>query len=402
MQPVISEPKTKIISLKASKNPELQELRESVLSQKVNYSEVAANIKDQVKQIHAGYLFLNHGGKIALAALCKVISSTPASPHFSSWKDLGSVLGISNLQLGCIEQLKYGDPTELVLKTYSQHVDSTLDQIVSALQAINRFDAIIEAEDGLLDLAKIARQEQIKRTEDTEGIYSIFGKGTIDGILRPEYVETLSYQLPITLRGFPEKSLFITEPLKCDVKLENSSAIIKKEKKFSKAVMLTFASDGEEIARKVAKQFRTPRGKHLPIGVLMLEDHAEKVLENPEKFIFHIFPQVHYVIPIITKGYLTSLENGAHQGSSLSSIDTQYVQFIHDLMMKEYIKNNCKNKRFRCIIPDEEFQSVLNHKHMEFDPVLKVYEKESESELLACRILKIKWKDNASHFNRTV
>lgn len=36
-----------------------------------------------------------------------------------------------------------------MLKWYSQSWDSTLDQVVAALQQINRYDAIVEAESGL-------------------------------------------------------------------------------------------------------------------------------------------------------------------------------------------------------------------------------------------------------------
>ena len=108
---------------------------------------------------------------------------------------------------------------------------------------------------------------------------------------------------------------------------------------------------------------------------------------------------MNYIVPILTEGYLMSLKgNSHHQGSSLSSIDSIYVKFIHDLMMKHYVQNNCKNNKFRCIIPDDQYLNIINHKHMELDPVLKVYLKESEVEQLACRMLKISWNEN--NFNR--
>lgn len=111
---------------------------------------------------------------------------------------------------------------------------------------------------------------------------------------------------------------------------------------------------------------------------------------------------MHYIIPIVTSGYLRALEDG-ESNSCNGSIDSQYVKLIHDLMMKEYVRNNCRNKRFRCLIPDDHFQFVLSHKHMNLDPVLKVYEKESHLEKLASRMLQTRLTDNTpSGYNRAV
>ncbi|XP_014272404.1 uncharacterized protein [Halyomorpha halys] len=400
MQTADVEPKVKITSLRPPRKPELEKIRDEVLAESKNLSneEVFNQLKDQVRNIHAAYLFTPNGVEV-LADLCKVISSTPVSFYYASWKNLAGILNLSFHQIGCIEQIK-SDPTEIVLKTYAQHWDATLDTIVSALQSLKRYDALSVIQKGFQELERVARQEQIKRTENiTSEIDSIIhGKGTSDGILRPEHLSVLAYQLPITLKLFPtidkeKKEILVkdNEILKNEGQLQNKSIVTKKKgKKFSKAVMLTFAADGEEIARKIAAQFRKQRGRHLPIGVLILEQHIDKVLQNPEEYITHIFPQMSYIVPILTEGYLLALKgNSHHEGSSLSSIDSMYVKFIHDLMMKYYVQNNCKNDKFRCIIPDGHYLNIINHKHMELDPVLKVYVKESEVEQLACRMLKI-------------
>ncbi|CAH1398504.1 unnamed protein product [Nezara viridula] len=409
MQTCDVEPKVKITSLKPHRKPELEKIRDEILaeSKNINYDEIFNQLKDQVRNIHAAYLFTPNGVEV-LADLCKVISSTPTSFYYSSWKNLAGVLNLSFHQIGCIEQIK-SDPTEVVLKTFAQHWDSTLDTIVSALQSLKRYDALSVVKKGFQELERIARQEQIKRTENISSEIDsiIHGKGTSDGILRPEHLSVLPYQLPITLKLFPainkEKQEIIinnNEVPKNEGQLQNKSIVSKKKvKKFSKGIMLTFAADGEEIARKIAAQFRKARGRHLPIGVLILEEHIDKVLQNPEEFISHIFPQMNYIVPILTEGYLLSLKgNNHHEGSSLSSIDSMYVKFIHDLMMKYYVQNNCRNDKFRCIIPDDRFLKIVNHKHMELDPVLKVYVKESELEQLACRMLKISRVVN--NFNR--
>lgn len=72
----------------------------------------------------------------------------------------------------------------------------------------------------------------------------------------------------------------------------NHINLLFKQNKCSKRVMLTFAHDGEKVATSVAAQLRKARGQHLPIGVLILDEHADVVEANPEQFITHYFPQV--------------------------------------------------------------------------------------------------------------
>lgn len=61
---------------------------------------------------------------------------------------------------------------------------------------------------------------------------------------------------------------------------------------YSKLVMLTFAADGERIAKKLANMLSKVYINNLPIGVLMLQNHKNDVISNAEQFISHLFPQV--------------------------------------------------------------------------------------------------------------
>lgn len=56
--------------------------------------------------------------------------------------------------------------------------------------------------------------------------------------------------------------------------------------------MLTFANDGEKIAKEICREFRKERENFPKIGVVMLSEHVEAVNRDPERFISGIFHQV--------------------------------------------------------------------------------------------------------------
>lgn len=62
--------------------------------------------------------------------------------------------------------------------------------------------------------------------------------------------------------------------------------------KYEKIVMLTYAQDGREFVQDIAVRFRTPRDGKLPIGVLTLSEQKSIAINNPEKFVLDMFPQV--------------------------------------------------------------------------------------------------------------
>uniref|UniRef100_A0A171B9S8 40s ribosomal protein s12 n=1 Tax=Triatoma infestans TaxID=30076 RepID=A0A171B9S8_TRIIF len=354
------------VDLLKNKNPELEKIRSEVLHSKGEDEKLAKNLASQLSTIHAAYLF-SGCGRSALAQICTVISSTPACSNTaatSSWKDLGFHLGLTFHQICCIENYKYSDCTENVLKTYAQNMNAaTLDKVIMALYELKRYDAISMAYPYLIALEKYARREQVVRSEEEDsGYHSVDGleseEPTHDGILRPSGLRHLRSQLYITLRNL---EIAMSDQTALDDKIEDNhqQAMIanrprpQNKNKCSKRVMLTFAKDGEKIAYNVAAQLRKARGQYLPIGVLILDEHTELVEANPEQFITHYFPRVDYIIPIITPKYLETIDkNNVPEISLSSAIDTRYVQMIHTLMVKYYVGNSCRNDKFRSIIPD--------------------------------------------------
>lgn len=93
--------KAEVERLQKNKNPELEKIRNEVLHAKGEDEKLAKNLSSQLSAIHAAYLF-SGCGRSALAQICTVISSTPASSNTaatSSWKDLGFRLGLTFHQI---------------------------------------------------------------------------------------------------------------------------------------------------------------------------------------------------------------------------------------------------------------------------------------------------------------
>lgn len=88
-----------------------------------------------------------------------------------------------------------------------------------------------------------------------------------------------------------------------------------------------------------------------------------------------------YIIPILTEGYFEALTN--EKPTPTSCLDERYVQFIHDLMAKYYVENRCRNKKIRCIIPNNAVQDIYNKPKFKNDPVLQAWVKECETDELA-------------------
>ena len=93
-----------------------------------------------------------------------------------------------------------------------------------------------------------------------------------------------------------------------------------------------------------------------------------------------------YVIPIITEGYLRSLENHDIFSSS-SYLDTKYTKYISELMFANYIQSSCINSKVRCLIP-EKFKNLLNSHPKMTDPLFSVWILGKEIETFRENILK--------------
>ncbi|WP_278924700.1 hypothetical protein, partial [Pseudophaeobacter profundi] len=91
-----------------------------------------------------------------------------------------------------------------------------------------------------------------------------------------------------------------------------------------KYVMLSFASDGYSTALKVASQLRATTNKRgLPIGVLMLCENDNQILENPGQIITDLIAKMDVVVPVLTEGYFKALKEPDLRARLL---DERYIQ----------------------------------------------------------------------------
>lgn len=92
-----------------------------------------------------------------------------------------------------------------------------------------------------------------------------------------------------------------------------------------------------------------------------------------------------YVVPVITEDYLKSIRSPELVPSVfdvLSPLDAHYARYIYDMMVKNYVDNSCRNKKFFSIIPKELCvdSNELRKIHEEFmkESVLRIFGYEND------------------------
>lgn len=376
-------------------NTDLEAIRNLVLSEPENV-QLCESVAACTKNIHVSYLFLNYYGMEARKAICISLTSIQ-SQMISDWKELGTKLGLSSQQISAIPNNMYpgANCADMTLLAFAQYPDSTIENVIRTLYKIGRSDAISHAKSFLEDLARDLSECLVPTNYNMDCDYSSHTDVT-DTLIRPKGYTQLCEQLPVILKDFrilEQRIKFKTRLVQNEIHqrnacIEQRNIQKQSQNKYSRTVMLTFAADGEDIARKVAVSLRTVNSNSSwPIGVLLLSDHQERVECNAEQFILHFFHKMDFIVPILTEGYFRALYSKDVLNLPSCCIDGRYVPFIHDLMTKYYVKNTCKNKKIRCIIPDAHFSNIVGNPDFCNDPVLQVYEKESRINQLATRIL---------------
>ncbi|KZC05935.1 hypothetical protein WN55_06110, partial [Dufourea novaeangliae] len=317
-------------------DPELERLRKEV-DGPPNLDTAALNIKRTTSRIHASFLF-EHIGRPTLQKLCLILSSTATGKTYDGWQEFASYMGLTMEQMRCIDYDFKGlqDPTYYVLLAYVQHVDATIDKILTALQKMHRYDVINQIKGNISDLVH-AIQQETPITEST--------------ILRSTSVP----RAPLILT--PLEHVQSVQIKTCDSKNISQDNLQKTKKTYGCIVMLTFAEDGLKTAQYVAKTFRSKQPR---IGVLILQEQENHVYSKAEEFIDDCFSQVNFIIPILTQGYLERIHNPKKVYSEdQNKLDTKYIKYISSLMKYEYVRNQCINSRVRCIVPDKEVNTVV-------------------------------------------
>ncbi|BET01713.1 Death domain [Nesidiocoris tenuis] len=384
-----------------TKNPALERIRDNGLNEErikqKTAEEQAEELAVILSRFHASFLFVRENDVI-LQKLCIIMSSIPAGIHTNSWNVLALELGYSPLQVECVKNTSKDDNTFLVLKSYATRPDADLGRIVRALKNIRRMDAFMAVQQGLTALAAKYDQNEDSGFSSTE-----CSNEPADGLLYPpDFVKIrsqLEAQVFITMKHLNReireaRNERREEIVKArenanrqrhreDDRVQGAAVVRQPKARARYNVMITYADDGTELAKMITKTFRTSQGKRPQIGVLLLDEHVDKVLENPEHFIIHYFHKMNYVIPILTDGYMRAIGRAVQDEGG--NLDNQYVQFVHDLCSKYYRRNSCRNDKIRCVVPIEK-RSILNHTHRKIDPIMAAYEYDTNIEELAKRI----------------
>ncbi|XP_076302850.1 uncharacterized protein LOC143221254 [Lasioglossum baleicum] len=340
-------------------DPELEKLRAEV-DGPPNLDTVTLNIQRATTQIHASYLF-EQIGKPTLQKLCLQLSSTATGKTYNGWQEFATHMGLTMEQIRCIDYDFKGlqDPTYYVLLAYVQQVDATIDKILSTLQKIHRFDVINEIKDVVSDLIDGLSQNIDELT-----------------ILRPDSIPRAPLVLsPINFVKEIQKHKIVSGRV-----IQNN--LQKTKKLYGCIVMLTFADDGLETAQHVAKIFRSKEPK---IGVLILQEQENYVYSRAEEFIDDCFRQVHFIIPILTQGYMERINNPKKINiEDQNKLDAKYIKYIFSLLRYEYVRNQCINYRVRCIVSDKDVCIVAK---ANLHPTLQAWFRESDIDAFVENIL---------------
>lgn len=428
-------------------DPKLEAIRNEALEREkaARTNEFVLQLIRKTSRIHAGFLF--EVAQKSLQDLCLSISESQSKISDSGWMEFGFRLGLSRSALRCINNhFNNDDPTYNTLLAFVQQENATVGKIIQALADIGRLDVISRIKDSVNELADQILQDQcslgnVNSTESTsdyeslpttDGRLSVSSGSTnsnIDNapqeIIRPRTIpdapfifrnvqnQTLlyrnqndsgSYFESFTSEG-PEGGEVQAAPQRNEpeggrqyesfqnaaVKTKNENEKLKQgtKKKHGKIIMLTFASDGEKLAKEICQTLRQERENLPTIGVLILQEHLELVNKDPNQFISGAFHQVDYVCPILTNQYFKIISRKESPPTSNNHIDAHYVQYIYSLMNSYYTSNGCLNDKIRCIIPDHIVSSIQCNLLMS-SPIFSAWVKSSEVDDLAVRLLKSK------------
>lgn len=262
-----------------------------------------------LKHVHASFLFYRDKIQTELVpqhcqniytSLVKRIGGTGENQFLAGWKDLGYHLGVTGEELNVgficicanfidmviahsyIRMFQYIEnsikscPTDIVLKVFCQHDDSTFDKLIQALLTLNRLDVI----EGMYTPLQNLLNTLIKNydVESDHGYHTDTSKNEKQIIKPSFYASNLPQVLKRSDKNFEK-----------DVDGDVDSFAMPVVTKPS--VLLTYEDDGLLIANKVSEIL-----KNHNINIISLESEKSRVVLNPEHFIRHYFDEVMYYI----------------------------------------------------------------------------------------------------------
>ncbi|XP_039281829.1 uncharacterized protein LOC111063367 [Nilaparvata lugens] len=372
---------------------ELVKMRQDILDAlaivRENWRYEDGTLARPLQRLHASWLCYKEGDQ-CMRTLCDFMMSVPISVP-GNWQALAAMLALTHNQIMSITHKQSCvriDSAQLVIWTYSRNPNANIYKIIESLQILKRYDVLQQLKEPLQYLVDDVK---LLLENDKGGFIYEYKNPTEAGdlatnedeyLIAPKnYRKDINSLLPPSLKPQVRSN---TETVGQN-KQDNSAIsrpVVQQETLVTRQnvpvetipepdtsrfqptifVLLTFAADGEAAARRIARSMRTAVDDRPEFGVLTLDENAQRVLDNPEMFINRVFPQFHFICPILTPGYLSAvnaplIDNYADMDaqiemrSATDSLDAHYVTYIYNLMVNEYTESNCRNCRVRCIIP---------------------------------------------------
>lgn len=304
-------------------------------------NEKLKKIVEKTRHIHAGFLFWEPGKKL-LQKIARCLCSTPDSPRFKGWADLGGQLGLDYHLIQSIKNtdLTKEDPTSEILSAYVQREDATVDKIYLSLAELNRNDIISLTYDLVITFSK-----------KINTMFTIPNNGSI--MIPPEVPDVpLILQHLLDDDDADEKNINTEDADDHEYPVGNPNPY---NVPYKKIIMLTYVGNDAEIALEIAWKLRRAVTN---IGVILLMEHSSDVLAYREGLVLKFYATSDYVIPILTPNYLNEINSIKRPSNSNKNMDGHYAKFIYDLMNNEYLRSGGCNRKIRCIIPDKYFDKI--------------------------------------------
>ncbi|XP_066992055.2 uncharacterized protein [Anabrus simplex] len=399
---------------KPKQNPKITALRQEG-HEEYDIVEDLPRLKDKTKRIHIGWLF-DIKGRPALRDLCRMLDSTADSISIPGWKDLAFKLQLDPQTVGCITNRTFLGETETyyTLMTAAQDSVKTLTDVVAALEDIKRFDVLQQSWESMERLATdILENEKTSTSSPSDDVIkpscipvppalvlqSENSQCNAVTVTQSDVQTLVQKVFQLVPAAITQKIIEFEDQRRCDnILVANAAPAVHdvtpeiqrnvRRMHYDCTIMLTFASDGEEFIPDIVESLRRQRNDGKRIGVLILEEHSSKMEQNPQQFIFKLFHQVNFVMPVITRGYLRSIVNISPQLDSNADdyIDTKWTRYIYTLMNNDYIKRGCLNTKVRCLVPDSLLPLTQTHIRMR-EPIFETWYKVSDIEQVGNRLL---------------
>ncbi|KAK2713131.1 hypothetical protein QYM36_011730 [Artemia franciscana] len=388
--------------VKMKTNPKLDALRSSVPSPPDITPMYERWLKSGENVLWARCLGYKPGWR-ANKSICRYIDAS--NPGQGDWKDFASELGVHHIDMKRIENT-YGreGPTCRVLEEYLNIKEATVSHLLQSLRKLGREDILFSISPYLDELFQLYNSgypplpiEPDETPEDNNSDSGVSSVRSISMFSTGQAESRPVESVPLQLKAAPEtkkdeengcKDLIENNDFEDAKSCDSKGEIEEKKGVDFKVVLLTYANDGRDLAKDVAKRFRKHRPGLPRLGVVTLEENEEFLCVDPWGIIQKWFFEVDYIVPILTEEYLERISSHFVQSiDSDNCFDARYVRLIYTMMCNEFMQRGCLNYRVRPLMSNEILAKIDQRASMK-NPIFMAWKKVDDCDALAGNMLK--------------